>query len=125
MNARRRLLVALVVATWIVGSCSDGRRDGITWYKAFPAFPGYDWTVLPQAALTNRCAAPVDACMDRNWATETCNVFSVYSEAEARKYKPAGTFATTTLFAHEVWDDQASPTLGHCGGFDHKESARE
>jgi hypothetical protein len=46
-------------------------------------------------------------------------VYSIYTEAAARKFTPSGPLGRTTLFEHEVWNEDR--TLGHCAGFNHKE----
>lgn len=121
-----RVVLAGLVAycAWLAG-CSDQPRDGYTWYKAVPALSQYEWHVIPLEDLGERChpaaGTLINACIERHWGTDTCHVYSRFTELEARKFKPAGTFGKTTLFQHEVWDDPAKPTLGHCAGFDHKE----
>lgn len=119
------VLVVVGVAL-VLFSCSDQPRDGYTWVKEVPALTKYEWHVIDQAELNARCEVPTsqtaNGCVERHWGTDTCHVYSTYTEAAARAFKPAGTFGKTSLFEHEVWDDQANPKLGHCAGYGHKEA---
>lgn len=123
----RRLAIAAVLAVVAaLVACTDQPRDGYTWSRTVPALSKVTWHVMSAAVLQVRCGAYVgtivNACVEREWGTDTCHIYSWMDEATARAFKPAGTFGGTTLYQHEVWDDQKAPTKGHCAGFDHKES---
>lgn len=112
-----------ILAAVLAGACSDQPADGYTWQRKYVPLTEYRWHVVGKEAITLWCGdagrTVVNGCIYR--LGEICHVYSTYTEEQAKAFKPAGTFGGTTLFQHEVWDDAATPTKGHCAGFEHVE----
>jgi hypothetical protein len=110
-------LAAAIAAVFISG-CEKGNVDGYTWYRASDPARRYWWYVVSPDELDVLCGTRAHACSVVQ-PLDDCYVYSTFTEAEARKYTPSGPLGKTTLFEHEVWNNDK--TLGHCAGFDHKE----
>lgn len=118
------LLTTAAIAAVFVFGCEKGNVDGYTWYRQGAASKEYAWFVLPAHEVAMTCGEQpgeiVNACAVQI-PLGPCYVYSLYTEADARKFTPSGPLGRTTLFEHEVWDNQANPKLGHCAGFNHRE----
>lgn len=108
----------LILSLNLIQSCSDGRIDGYTWYKVGVPSSEYIWIQMSQEDIAYICEGPAYGCAFYV-PEDTCIVYSMFSEEEAKKAYLAGTFGKTSHFEHEVWNK--NKTIGHCAGYMHKE----
>lgn len=118
------LATAAIAAVFFLAACEPGNVDGYTWFRQSDASKRWEWFVLPAHEVALTCGEQpgetVNACTVQI-PLGPCYVYSIYTEQEARKFTPSGPLGKTTLFEHEVWDNESNPTLGHCAGFNHRE----